>query len=56
MKVCPGVRETLIMMYPRLFPVHTLAEEDGVARPSDGSVAMPASVKTMQESLKTDGE
>jgi protein transport protein SEC24 len=51
-----SIRETLIMMYPRLFPVHTLAEEDGVARPSDGSVAMPASVKTMQESLKTDGE
>ncbi len=42
-------------MYPRLFPVHTLADDDGVARPSDGSVSMPNSVKTMQESLKTDG-
>ncbi len=50
-----SIRETLIMMYPRLFPVHTLADDDGVARPSDGSVSMPASVKTMQESLKTDG-
>ena len=50
-----SIRETLIMMYPRLFPVHTLADDDGVARPSDGSVSMPNSVKTMQESLKTDG-
>ncbi len=50
-----SIRETLIMMYPRLFPVHTLADDDGVARPSDGSVSMPPSVKTMQESLKTDG-
>jgi hypothetical protein len=44
------------MMYARLFPVHTLGEDDGVARPSDGSVSMPAPVKTMQESLKTDGQ
>ena len=44
-----------LRMYPRLFPVHTLADDDGVARPSDGTVAMPPSVKTMQESLKTEG-
>jgi len=50
-----SIRETLIMMYPRLFPVHTLADDDGVARPSDGSVSMPPSVKTMQESLRTEG-
>lgn len=51
-----SIRETLIMMYPRLFPVHTLADDDGVARPSDGSVSMPPSVKTMQESLRTEGK
>ncbi len=51
-----SIRETLIMMYPRLFSLHTLADEDGVARPSDGSVSMPPYVKAMQESLRTDGQ
>ena len=51
-----SIRETLIMMYPRLFPVHAMADDDGVARASDGSVSMPPSLKTMQESLRVDGE